>query len=93
MLGQEIVISFYRMLDDFGHEMDNTQSKLDNVMKKLAKVSHMTNGEERLVHIDPLRLTQYLPATLSKTFRFYPIQYTQQLFLFCYLSSIASVWC
>lgn len=33
------------MLDDFGHEMDNTQSRLDNVMKKLAKVSHMTSGE------------------------------------------------
>lgn len=32
------------MLDDFGHEMDNTQSRLDNVMKKLAKVSHMTSG-------------------------------------------------
>lgn len=34
----------YSMLDDFGHEMDNTQSRLDNVMKKLAKVSHMTSG-------------------------------------------------
>ena len=33
-----------RMLDDFGHEMDNTHSRLDNVMKKLAKVSHMTSG-------------------------------------------------
>lgn len=33
-----------RMLDDFGHEMDHTQSRLDNVMKKLAKVSHMTSG-------------------------------------------------
>lgn len=33
-----------RMLDDFSHEMDNTQSRLDNVMKKLAKVSHMTSG-------------------------------------------------
>lgn len=32
------------MLDDFSHEMDNTHSKLDNVMKKLAKVSHMTSG-------------------------------------------------
>ncbi|KAJ0065460.1 hypothetical protein NL108_010736, partial [Boleophthalmus pectinirostris] len=31
------------MLDDFSHEMDNTQSRLDNVMKKLAKVSHMTS--------------------------------------------------
>lgn len=32
------------MLDDFGHEMDSTQSRLDNVMKKLAKVSHMNSG-------------------------------------------------
>ncbi|KAL4000159.1 inactive phospholipase C-like protein 2 [Sarotherodon galilaeus] len=35
------------MLDDFGHEMDNTQSKLDNVMKKLAKVSHMTSDRRQ----------------------------------------------
>lgn len=33
-----------RMLDDFGQQMENTQSRLDNVMKKLAKVSHMTSG-------------------------------------------------
>ncbi|XP_042337767.1 syntaxin-6-like [Plectropomus leopardus] len=33
------------MLDDFTHEVDNTQSRLDNVMKKLAKVSHMTSGK------------------------------------------------
>ncbi|KAI3368408.1 hypothetical protein L3Q82_008112 [Scortum barcoo] len=32
------------MLDDFTHEIDNTHSRLDNVMKKLAKVSHMTSG-------------------------------------------------
>ncbi|ETE66943.1 Syntaxin-6, partial [Ophiophagus hannah] len=31
------------MLDDFSHEVDSTQSRLDNVMKKLAKVSHMTS--------------------------------------------------
>ncbi|XP_070687684.1 syntaxin-6 [Pempheris klunzingeri] len=35
------------MLDDFGHDMDNTQSKLDNVMKKLAKVSHMTSDRRQ----------------------------------------------
>uniref|UniRef100_U3K023 Syntaxin 6 n=1 Tax=Ficedula albicollis TaxID=59894 RepID=U3K023_FICAL len=34
------------MLDDFSHELDSTQSRLDNVMKKLAKVSHMTSGRE-----------------------------------------------
>ncbi|TWW58462.1 Syntaxin-6 [Takifugu flavidus] len=32
------------MLDDFSHEVDKTHSKLDNVMKKLAKVSHMTSA-------------------------------------------------
>lgn len=32
------------MLDDFSHELESTQSRLDNVMKKLAKVSHMTSG-------------------------------------------------
>lgn len=33
------------MLDDFTHEVDSSQSRLDNVMKKLAKVSHMTSGK------------------------------------------------
>lgn len=31
------------MLDDFSQELESTQSRLDNVMKKLAKVSHMTS--------------------------------------------------
>nr|XP_016848497.1 PREDICTED: syntaxin-6 isoform X2 [Anolis carolinensis] len=35
------------MLDDFAHEMDSTQSRLDNVMKKLAKVSHMTSDRRQ----------------------------------------------
>ncbi|KAJ8395482.1 hypothetical protein AAFF_G00032160 [Aldrovandia affinis] len=35
------------MLDDFSHEVDNTQSRLDNVMKKLAKVSHMTSDRRQ----------------------------------------------
>ncbi|CAL8251932.1 unnamed protein product [Merluccius merluccius] len=35
------------MLDDFTHEVDNTHSKLDNVMKKLAKVSHMTSDRRQ----------------------------------------------
>ncbi|CAL1592688.1 unnamed protein product [Knipowitschia caucasica] len=35
------------MLDDFSHEMDNTHSRLDNVMKKLAKVSHMTSDRRQ----------------------------------------------
>lgn len=35
------------MLDDFSHEVDQTQSRLDNVMKKLAKVSHMTSDRRQ----------------------------------------------
>ncbi|KAM7012888.1 syntaxin-6 [Tautogolabrus adspersus] len=35
------------MLDDFTHDVDNTQTKLDNVMKKLAKVSHMTSDRRQ----------------------------------------------
>ena len=33
------------MLDDFAHEMDTTETKMDNVMKKMAKVLHMSNGK------------------------------------------------
>ncbi|XP_034559794.1 syntaxin-6 [Notolabrus celidotus] len=35
------------MLDDFTHEVDNSQTRLDNVMKKLAKVSHMTSDRRQ----------------------------------------------
>lgn len=42
-----------RMLDDFSHELDSTQSRLDNVMKKLAKVSHMTSGRSWEVGSSP----------------------------------------
>ncbi len=33
------------MLDDFSHEMDTTDTKMDSVMKKMAKVLHMSNGK------------------------------------------------
>lgn len=32
------------MLDDFGNELENTESKIDSTMKKMAKVLHMNNG-------------------------------------------------
>ncbi|XP_005816492.1 syntaxin-6 [Xiphophorus maculatus] len=44
------------MLDDFGHEMDSTQSRLDNVMKKLAKVSHMNSDRRQWCAIGVLLL-------------------------------------
>lgn len=40
------------MLDDFGNELDNTESKLDTTMKKVAKVLHMTNGKCDKYHVD-----------------------------------------
>uniref|UniRef100_A0A8C9JFE4 Syntaxin 10 n=1 Tax=Panthera tigris altaica TaxID=74533 RepID=A0A8C9JFE4_PANTA len=33
------------MLDAFAHEMDHTQSRMDGVLRKMAKVSHMTNAQ------------------------------------------------
>jgi hypothetical protein len=35
----------FRMLDDLGRDMDRADSKLDNVMKKIAKVTHMSDGK------------------------------------------------
>ena len=39
------------MLDDFAHEMDTTETKMDNVMKKMAKVMHMSNGRSKVMHM------------------------------------------
>lgn len=35
------------MLDDFGNELDSTDSKIDSTMKKVAKVLHMNNGKQK----------------------------------------------
>ncbi|XP_038649449.1 LOW QUALITY PROTEIN: syntaxin-6-like [Scyliorhinus canicula] len=35
------------MLDEFSYELDSAQSRLDNVMKKLATVSHMTSDRRQ----------------------------------------------
>uniref|UniRef100_A0A8C5N292 Syntaxin 10 n=1 Tax=Leptobrachium leishanense TaxID=445787 RepID=A0A8C5N292_9ANUR len=35
------------MLDEFSHEMDNTQTRMDTVLKRLAKVSHMTSDRRQ----------------------------------------------
>lgn len=35
----------FRMLDDFGHEIEGTESKLDSTMKKIATAMHLSNGE------------------------------------------------
>ena len=33
------------MLDEFGAEIEHTESRLDATMKKIAKVLHMSDGE------------------------------------------------
>lgn len=38
------------MLDDFGNELENTESKIDSTMKKMAKVLHMNNGNFKKAH-------------------------------------------
>ncbi|KAM6218423.1 syntaxin-10 isoform 3-T3 [Rhynchocyon petersi] len=35
------------MLDAFSHEMDHTQSRMDGVLRKMAKVSHMTSDRRQ----------------------------------------------
>lgn len=35
------------MLDDFGNELESTDSKIDATMKKMGKVLHMTNNDRR----------------------------------------------
>lgn len=34
------------MLDEFGTEIENAESKLDATMRKMAKVLNMSNGED-----------------------------------------------
>ena len=42
-----------RMLDDFSTELENTESRLDTVMKKMAKVTRMSNGKRNSKYIVP----------------------------------------
>ncbi|XP_058834063.1 syntaxin-10 isoform X1 [Topomyia yanbarensis] len=39
------------MLDEFGNELEQTESKLDSTMKKVAKVLHMTNDRRQWMAI------------------------------------------
>lgn len=39
------------MLDEFGNEMENTESKLDSTMKRVAKVLHISNDRRQWIAI------------------------------------------
>ena len=46
-----LYLSFFRMLEDFGNEMESADAKMDATMKKVAKIMHMTNGSDiSIVH-------------------------------------------
>lgn len=40
----ELRLFQFSMLDDLGQEMDTVDTKLDGVMKKIAKLTHMDDG-------------------------------------------------
>ncbi|XP_049960578.1 syntaxin-6 isoform X2 [Schistocerca serialis cubense] len=42
------------MLDEFGNEMENTDSKLDSTMKRVAKVFHISNDRRQWIAIGVL---------------------------------------
>ncbi|KAF2361181.1 Syntaxin 6 N-terminal [Trinorchestia longiramus] len=52
------------MLDEFGHEMEHTQSKMDNTLNRIAKVMHLTNDRRQwiLKEIRNIRLPFYWHA-------------------------------
>uniref|UniRef100_A0A8D2DDV7 Syntaxin 10 n=1 Tax=Sciurus vulgaris TaxID=55149 RepID=A0A8D2DDV7_SCIVU len=52
------------MLDAFAHEMDHTQSRMDRVLRKMAKVSHMTSDRRQWCAIAVLLGVLLLVLTL-----------------------------
>ncbi|KAK7078395.1 Syntaxin-6 [Halocaridina rubra] len=42
------------MLDDFGHEMETTQSKMENTLSKMAKVMHLSTDRRQWAAIGAL---------------------------------------
>ncbi|XP_031620491.1 syntaxin-6 [Contarinia nasturtii] len=52
------------MLDDFGNELENTESKMDSTMKKMAKVLHMNNDKRQWIAIGVLSLILFIVILL-----------------------------
>ncbi|KAG9472631.1 syntaxin-10 [Eleutherodactylus coqui] len=55
------------MLDEFAYEMDNTQSRMDTVLKRMAKVSHMTSDRRQWCAIGILVLVLFIVLILLLT--------------------------
>lgn len=45
-----LFINVYRMLDEFGNELEMTDSRLDSTMKRVAKVLHLNNGKSYIFY-------------------------------------------
>ncbi|XP_037046100.1 syntaxin-6 isoform X1 [Bradysia coprophila] len=52
------------MLDDFGNELESTESKIDSTMKKVAKVLHMNNDNRQWMAIIVLSILLLLVIVL-----------------------------
>ncbi|XP_075715245.1 syntaxin-10 isoform X1 [Rhinoderma darwinii] len=55
------------MLDEFSYEMDNTQSRMDTVLKRMAKVSHMTSDRRQWCAIGALVVVLFIVLILLLT--------------------------
>ncbi|XP_069803970.1 syntaxin-10 [Dendropsophus ebraccatus] len=55
------------MLDEFSYEMDNTQSRMDTVLKRMAKVSHMTSDRRQWCAIAALVVILFIVLILLLT--------------------------
>ena len=64
-----VCVCVCRMLDEFGQDMDHTETRLDLTMKKMAKVMHMSNGRTALFdwpeqHCQPVYIVMSVPTTV-----------------------------
>lgn len=52
------------MLDEFSHEMEHTESRLDTTMKKIARVMHMSNDRRQWIAIFVLLILLFIVIVL-----------------------------
>lgn len=69
------------MLDDFGNELENTESKMDSTMKKMAKVLHMNNGNFISHGLNHCRACKDLPFY---TYIFFKSTDNYSVFVLCF---------
>lgn len=54
------------MLDEFGNEIELTDSRLDSTMKRVAKVLHLNNGSYLLCPLNSLFLIKSFPVSTDR---------------------------